>query len=137
MQRDSSFKTLFGALITDESTFENIRWFCREHPCLELGRVSQLRGANDAVPSVSAIDVRFDDDQMRVELKDGRTLGIPLAWFPRLHKGSPEDRSEVSISANGLHWEKLDEDISIAGLLAGRRAQTQFPQKQRHHSRRA
>jgi len=69
---------------------------------------------------VRATEVRFDDDQMWVELEDGRTLGVPLAWFPRLLHGSPEARAEVSISPSGLHWEELDEDISIAGLLAGR-----------------
>lgn len=120
MQRDVSFKTLFEALVTDENTFENIRWFCREHPCRELNREAQLCGANDAGPAVRATEVRFDDDQMWVELEDGRTLGIPLVWFPRLLHGSPEDRAKVSISASGLHWEELNEDISIAGLIAGR-----------------
>jgi hypothetical protein len=64
--------------------------------------------------------VRFDDDQMWVDLDDGRTLGVPLAWFPRLLHGSAEERSKVSISPSGLHWEQLDEDISVEGLLAGR-----------------
>lgn len=73
-------------------------------------------------PRASA--VRFDDAQMWVELDDGRTLGVPLAWFPRLFHGRPEQRAEVRISPNGLHWEELDEDISIAGLLAGRGDQT-------------
>ena len=68
----------------------------------------------------SATAVRFDDDQMWVELDDGRTLGVPLAWFPRLFHGSPELRAQCTISPSGLHWEGLDEDISIAGLLAGR-----------------
>lgn len=76
--------------------------------------------------SPRATDVRFDDDQMWVELEDGRTLGIPLAWFPRLLHGTPEQRSEVTISATGLHWETLDEDISINGLLAGRGDLTMF-----------
>ena len=71
--------------------------------------------------SVSATAVRFDDDQMWVELSDGRTLGIPLAWYPRLLHGSPELRAKCSISPSGLHWDELDEDISIAGLIAGRR----------------
>jgi hypothetical protein len=61
---------------------------------------------------------------MWVELDDGRTLGVPLAWFPRLLHGSPEARTQVQISPSGLHWEELDEDISIAGLLAGRGDQT-------------
>ena len=70
--------------------------------------------------SVRAKSVRFDDYSMWVDLDDGRTLGVPLAWFPRLLHGSPAQRDKVSISPSGLHWETLDEDISIAGLLAGR-----------------
>ncbi len=57
---------------------------------------------------------------MWVDLDDGRTLGVPLAWFPRLLHGSSAERARVSISPSGLHWEGLDEDISIAGILAGR-----------------
>ena len=74
--------------------------------------------------SVKASNVRFDEDSMWVELSDGRTLGVPLAWFPRLLHGTPAQREEVAISSRGLHWEELDEDISIAGLLAGRGDQT-------------
>lgn len=74
--------------------------------------------------SVRAKTVRFDEDSMWVELSDGRTLGVPLAWFPRLLHGSAEQREQVEISSRGLHWESLDEDISIAGLLAGRGDQT-------------
>jgi hypothetical protein len=68
----------------------------------------------------------FDDNTMWVELEDGRTLGIPLTWFPRLLHGTPEQRAEVQISPSGLHWEELDEDISIAGLLAGHRDSTRL-----------
>ena len=64
--------------------------------------------------------VRFDDYSFWVDLDDGRTLGIPLAWFPRLLRATPEQREAVELSRDGLHWEELDEDISIAGLLAGR-----------------
>jgi hypothetical protein len=70
--------------------------------------------------SISATKVSFDDDTMWVDLTDGRTLGVPLAWFPRLLHATPAQRKEVEISRTGLHWENLDEDISIAGLLAGR-----------------
>ncbi len=70
--------------------------------------------------SARALSVDFDDDQMWVRLEDGRTVGVPLAWFPRLLHGSAEARRQVEISPNGLHWEDLDEDISIAGILAGR-----------------
>jgi hypothetical protein len=73
---------------------------------------------------ISATDVRFDEHAMWVDLSDGRTLGVPLAWFPRLLSAEPEDRRAVEISPFGLHWAKLDEDISIDGLLAGRGDQT-------------
>jgi len=65
------------------------------------------------------IAVRFDDDSFWVELDDGRVMGIPLAWFPRLLHASAEHLAQVEISPSGLHWDTLDEDISIAGLLAG------------------
>ena len=74
--------------------------------------------------SVSATRVRFDEDNMWVDLSDGRTLGVPLAWFPKLLDGSAEQREQVRISSRGLHWEALDEDISVAGLLAGLGDQT-------------
>ncbi len=70
--------------------------------------------------TISATAVRFDEHMMWVDLTDGRTLGVPLAWFPRLLRASPTARQRVEISRIGLHWEDLDEDISIAGLLAGR-----------------
>jgi hypothetical protein len=69
--------------------------------------------------TVSAISVRFDDHTMWVDLADGRTLGVPLAWFPRLLRATPAEREQVKLSRLGLHWETLDEDISIASLLSG------------------
>jgi hypothetical protein len=69
--------------------------------------------------SVSPTGVRFDEDSMWVELSDGRTMGVPLAWFPRLLRASAEQRSQVRLSNLGLHWDSLDEDVSVAGLLAG------------------
>ncbi|MEA3064842.1 MAG: hypothetical protein QOJ27_1288 [Sphingomonadales bacterium] len=70
--------------------------------------------------SPEPVAVRFDEYSFWVELDDGRTLGIPLAWFPRLLHGTAAQRQAVDLSRAGLHWEELDEDISIAGLLAGR-----------------
>jgi hypothetical protein len=69
---------------------------------------------------ISPTSARFDDFTMWVELADGRTLGVPLAWFPRLLNATPAERERVELSRTGLHWEALDEDISVAGLLAGR-----------------
>ena len=70
--------------------------------------------------NISAKSVRFDDSSMWVELSDGRTIGIPLAWFPRLMRASRAQLEACEISQGGLHWDELDEDVSIAGLLAGR-----------------
>ena len=70
--------------------------------------------------NISATDVTFDEDTMWVSLTDGRTLGVPLAWFPRLLLAKPSDREKFELSPGGIHWDELDEDISIAGLLKGR-----------------
>ncbi|WEK45280.1 MAG: DUF2442 domain-containing protein [Candidatus Andeanibacterium colombiense] len=74
--------------------------------------------------------VRFDEDSFWVDLEDGRTVGVPLAWFPRLLHASPAQRTNFFLSANGIHWEELDEDISVAGLLAGRGDQTRPDRKE-------
>lgn len=69
--------------------------------------------------NISPNAVRFDDDTMWVSLSDGRTIAAPLAWFPRLLDASAQQRAQVELSKGGLHWGALDEDISVAGLLAG------------------
>lgn len=76
--------------------------------------------------STSARNVRLDDDTLWVDLADGRTIGAPLAWFPRLLRATPAERAAVriSVSGRGLHWDALDEDISVDGLLAGRGDET-------------
>ena len=84
-------------------------------------KASRKRGT----PSfVKATSVRFDEDNMWIELSDGRTLGVPLAWFPRLLHATCQQREAYRLSTRGLHWEALDEDISVAGLLAGYGDQT-------------
>ncbi|MFO1423008.1 MAG: DUF2442 domain-containing protein [Candidatus Competibacteraceae bacterium] len=69
-----------------------------------------------------ATSLKFEEDTMWVQLADGRVIGVPLAWFPRLLRASSEQRLrfEISGGGQGLHWDELDEDISVAGLLAGR-----------------
>ena len=69
----------------------------------------------------SAQDVNVTDDTLRVELGDGRTISVPLAWFPRLVHATANERNNWRLigSGEGIHWENLDEDISIEGLLAG------------------
>jgi hypothetical protein len=69
--------------------------------------------------STSPRSVRFDENSLWVDLADGRVIAAPLAWFPRLLHATPEQRVRFELSPGGLHWEELDEDISVAGLLAG------------------
>jgi Protein of unknown function (DUF2442) len=69
---------------------------------------------------------------MMVELSDGRTLGVPLSWFPRLLDATHEQLEDYELSPYGLHWEALDEDISVAGLLAGRGDQTKKGKARRY-----
>lgn len=69
--------------------------------------------------SPEPLSVQFTDDMFIVGLDDGRTIGVPLGWFPRLFHARPEQRENFFLSPAGIHWEELDEDISIAGLLAG------------------
>ena len=68
-----------------------------------------------------AKNLRFDSDTMWVDLADGRQLGVPLAYFPRLLRATPMQRETYIISGggSGLHWDELDEDISVAALLMG------------------
>lgn len=68
-----------------------------------------------------AIRLHFDQDTLWVDLADGRQLGVPLAYFPRLLKATSAQRDRYLISGGGtgLHWDDLDEDISVAGLLVG------------------
>lgn len=69
--------------------------------------------------TTSAKAVHFDSDSLWVHLDDGRVIAVPLAWFPRLLSATPEQRAQFEISPRGIHWDALDEDISVDGLLAG------------------
>ena len=71
-------------------------------------------------------DVTFDEHRLNVGLMDGRTISVPLAWYPRLLHASPEQRSKWKICASGygIHWLEIDEDLSTEGLLSGAPAPT-------------
>jgi hypothetical protein len=62
------------------------------------------------------------EDTLSVDLSDGRTISVPLAWFPRLLQSTPKERNNWRLISRGrgIHWEDIDEDISVEGLLAGR-----------------
>jgi hypothetical protein len=69
-----------------------------------------------------AVDARLTDDTLSVDLNDGRTISVPLGWYPRLVEASPEERERWRLigGGEGIHWEGIDEDISVEGLVAGR-----------------
>jgi len=73
-----------------------------------------------AVPA--ATNVVVTDDTLTVDLSDGRTISVPLAWYPRLVHGTQEERASWRLigRGEGIHWPQLDDDISVEGLIAGR-----------------
>ena len=82
--------------------------------------------------SISAVEitvptaqgVRITDDTLSVELSDGRTISVPIGWYPRLARGTPAERANFQISGAGygIHWPELDEDIGVEGLVLGKRS---------------
>jgi len=73
-------------------------------------------------PKVASVEV--SDSTLSVLLRDGRKISAPLSWFPRLQSASREDRAvwEPSAAGHGIHWPRLDEDLSVGGLLRGQPA---------------
>lgn len=71
-----------------------------------------------------ATHVQIDDDTLRLDLDDGRSIIVPLAWYPRLWYGSSAHRANVELVGGGayLHWPDLDEDLTVMGLVAGKRS---------------
>lgn len=71
-----------------------------------------------------ALDVAVTEDTLTVKLADGRTIAVPLVWYPRLLHGTAAERGNWRLigTGSGIHWPDLDEDISVEGLLAGRRS---------------
>ena len=71
--------------------------------------------------SALANSVEFDDEMMNVYLTDGRVISVPVIWFPTLRDALPEQRARCEIGAggHGLRWPELDEDLSVASLMAG------------------
>jgi hypothetical protein len=74
--------------------------------------------------STRAVNVTVIDDMLSVDLEDGRTIAVPIGWYPRLALGTPAERAHVQISGAGygLHWPELDEDIGVEGLLLGKKS---------------
>ena len=82
-------------------------------------------------PRGQAVDVVLDKDEVGVHLRDGRTITVPLAWYPRLRHGTAKERANWRLigQGEGIHWPDLDEDISVSNLLLGKlsgESQTSF-----------
>jgi hypothetical protein len=88
------------------------------------------------LPRTSAVVVT--DDTLTVDLVDGRSVSVPLTWYPRLLHGSPEERRKWQLIARGegIHWPDLDEDISVSSLIAGRPSQESAASLERWLARR-
>jgi hypothetical protein len=78
----------------------------------------------DSDANIRVRSVTVTDDELVVGLMDGRTIAVPLAWYPRLLDATPEQRArwEIAGAGYGIHWPDLDEDLSTEGLLRGARA---------------
>ena len=76
------------------------------------------------VQEVRAQHVSVSDDALTIDLVDGRTISVPLVWYPRLWNGTPEERHNVELFGDGayIHWPALDEDLTAEGIAAGRRS---------------
>jgi len=68
--------------------------------------------------------VTVSEDTLSVDLEDGRTIAVPIGWYPRLAHGTPEERAKLELSGagNSIHWPELNEDIGVEGLLLGKKS---------------
>lgn len=75
-----------------------------------------------ALPRIMSVAVT--DDTLSADLEDGRTISVPIGWYPRLAHGTPEERADFRIcgAGCGIHWPELDEDVSVEGMLLGRKS---------------
>ena len=115
-----------------------IRWFWREASVLpdrnswtskgllqKMSKSSGKRGMTTLVideSSLRAVRAQLTDEALIVDLVDGRSVSVPLVWYPRLLQASMKERQQFRLigSGEGIHWEFLDEDISMEGIVAGR-----------------
>ena len=86
-----------------------------------------MNGTVSVIPVLTisrVVEVSVTDDTLTVDLEDGRTISIPVGWYPRLAYGTPDERTnyEISGAGHGIHWPDLDEDIGIEGLLLGKKS---------------
>ncbi len=94
-----------------------------EYNSLKLGRGISMRDAEDC----RIVAVRVTAAMVIVSLADGREISTPLSWYPSLAGANSEQRNHFEITPFGVHWPDLDEDLSIAGMLAGQSSRRQAP----------
>lgn len=93
-----------------------------------------MNGMNSAVVTLARVlSVEVTDDTLSVDLEDGRSVSVPIGWYPRLANGTPAERANLQISGAGygVHWPDLDEDIGVEGLLLGRHSAESAPSFER------
>jgi len=86
-----------------------------------------MNGMSSAAVSLAQprlVNVSVTEDTLSVDLEDGRTIAVPIGWYPRLAYGTPAERASFQISSAGygIHWPDLDEDIGVDGLLLGKKS---------------
>jgi len=83
-----------------------------------------MHSATQAPTLIRITAVNITDDTLSVDLEDGRSIAIPIGWYPRLAYGTPQERENFQISGAGygIHWPDLDEDIGVEGILLGKKS---------------
>ena len=93
-----------------------------------------MNGTNSVVVTLARVlSVEVTDDTLSVDLEDGRTVSVPIGWYPRLANGTAAERANLQISGAGygVHWPDLDEDIGVEGLLLGKHSSEGAPSFER------
>lgn len=85
-----------------------------------MNTVAELELIKLKLAQAEISEVQVTDDSLIVDLVDGRTISVPIVWFPRLAYGLPSERSHYLLSRDGIHWPDLDEDIHVQTLLLGK-----------------
>ena len=83
-----------------------------------------MNGTLSALRLARVVNVLVTDDTLSIDLEDGRTVSVPIGWYPRLAYGTPAERANFQIigAGYGIHWPDLDEDLGVEGLLLGKRS---------------
>ena len=122
-QRKANSRTVIQKNLNPIPQVTKIQIYCKIAPAILLEDILAL-SADERVASVE-----FTEDHLTVGLKDGRTISVPIEWYPRLGHGSQGERTNWQICGGGygIHWPELDEDLSTEGMLRGAPAPSKRP----------